>query len=73
MFMKLGGGGVTDPFLLGEGIFESFFARHALGSIERFKILQDQSNWKLYFQNQKLHQVESMQEIFNFQEAFNSR
>ena len=60
----------NDPFLPGEGIFESFFAWHTLGSIERFKILQDQSYCKLYFQNQKVHQVEIVHEMFNFQEAF---
>ena len=71
--MGHGVGIFNDPFLPGEGIFESFFAWHALGSIERFKVLQDRSYWKLYFQNQKGHQVENVQEMLNFQEAFNPR
>ena len=45
------------------GIFESFFARHALASTtcKRFKILWYQSKRKLYFKNGKLHQVENLQ------------
>ena len=34
------------------------------------RYLQDQSYCKLYFQNQKVHQVEIVHEMFNFQEAF---
>lgn len=60
VFVGLGVGHLNVLVLPGEEIFESFFVRRALGSIERFNIVQYQSNWDLYFQNRKLHQVENV-------------
>jgi len=62
-------GDLTEGFLLyefGGLIFGGAYFRN-------FTVLQDQSYWKLYFQNQKVHQVENVQEMFNFQEALNPR
>ena len=59
-------GHLTDLVLLGEGIFASFCTQHALGSIKHFKILQYQSKGKLYFQNQKHHQVKIVQRALIF-------
>ena len=56
VLVGLGVGHLNVLVLPGEEIFESFFARRALGSIARFNILQYQSNWELYFQNRKLYQ-----------------
>ena len=59
-------GHLTDLVLLGEGIFASFCAQHALGSIKRFKIFQYQCKGKLYFQNKKHHKVEIVQRALIF-------
>ena len=66
VFAGPGVGHLTDLALLGEGIFASFCAQHALGSIKRFKIFQYQCKGKLYFQNKKHHKVEIVQRALIF-------
>lgn len=66
VFVGPGVGNLIDIVLPGEEIFESFFSRRALGSIESLNTLRYHSNWKLYLKHRKLYQVEKVQRSLVF-------